>query len=86
MSNSDASPDTDPVVEKLIETAAEAASGKWIVAYGDAFDGLGLVGPFEDEDGATSYGRRVFGEDIAWTARQLEPPKPLQVELVEPKP
>jgi hypothetical protein len=85
MSNSDAAPETDPAVEKLIETAAEAASGKWIVAYGDAFDGLGLVGPFGDEVAAASYGRRVFGEDITWTARQLEPPKPLQIDIDEPK-
>ena len=33
---------TNSAVEKLIEPVADANAGKWVVTYGDAFDGIGV--------------------------------------------
>ena len=78
--------ESDPSMAKLVETIAHAAAGKWIVAYGDAFNGIRLVGPFESDTDAVAYARRLFGDEMVWSARQLETPEFLNIEIGDSKP
>jgi hypothetical protein len=77
-------PEAKATVEKLIDSAADAQASKWVVTYGDAFEGIGLVGPFENETDALTYARRVFGDDTVWSVRQLEPPESSTIEIGVP--
>ena len=48
----------------------DLAGTTYVVAFGNAFDGTALVGPFPTHDSALAY---VEGDDLDWTIVALEP-------------
>lgn len=46
----------------------------WVIAFGDPFDGIQLVGPFDSHEAAVEYAEDESGSSTDWWIAPLEQP------------